>query len=344
MELARRMIVAAESVNVPDFLSKAGIRFLCERSRQKLNGDNAIADDAFLAMVAARPIAVHTDKANEQHYEIPAEFYAHILGPHRKYSSCLFPEGVTDLADAEACALEETVRHADLHDGQSILEMGCGWGSLSLWMAEKLPNAKIMAVSNSYSQREFIEGRARERGLKNLHVVTCDMNAFDTDEQFDRIVSVEMFEHMSNWRLLLEKARRWLRHDGRMFMHVFTHRKSAYLFDENDKTDWIAQHFFTGGIMPSHTLIRQFPDLFAVEQEWRWNGKHYEETARQWLANFDANADAIAAILRDVYGKDGPVWHRRWRLFFLATMGLFGHADGEEWAVSHYRLAPLSAS
>ncbi|MDP4594927.1 MAG: cyclopropane-fatty-acyl-phospholipid synthase family protein [Beijerinckiaceae bacterium] len=348
MNFAKRMIVAAESVNVPDFVSKAGIRYMVSRSQHKLNSADALQDRAFLAMVENRPIAVHTDKANEQHYEIPAEFYELVLGPHRKYSSCLFEEGAAglagDLASAEARALAETVKHAGLADGQSILEMGCGWGSLSLYMAGTFPNARIIAVSNSRSQREYIEGVAAKRGLANLQVITCDMNSFQTGEYFDRIVSVEMFEHMSNWRKLLEKARGWLNPDGRMFLHVFSHKKSAYLFDENDKTDWIAQHFFTGGIMPSHSLIREFSGLFQVEEEWRWNGRHYEETARQWLVNFDANSDAIAHILRDVYGADALVWQRRWRLFFLATMGLFGHADGTEWAVSHYRLSPVAGN
>lgn len=340
MDFAKRMIVAAESVNVPDFISKAGIRYMVSRSQRKLNGGSALPDQTFLATVRDRPIAVATEEANEQHYEIPAKFYELILGPNRKYSSCLFEEGSSDLGRAESRALAETVSHADLTDGQSILEMGCGWGSLSLYMAEAFPNARITAVSNSHSQREHIENIARTRDLHNLQIVTCDMNDFETGAQFDRIVSVEMFEHISNWRKLLEKARRWLRPDGRMFLHVFSHKRSAYLFDENDKTDWIAQHFFTGGVMPSHTLIREFPDLFHVEEEWCWNGKHYEETARQWLANFDANQQQIAVILREVYGTDANVWQRRWRLFFLATMGLFGHADGNEWGVSHYRLAP----
>ena len=344
MDITARMIVAAESVNLPDFVSKAAIRYLVGRSQSKLNGADAQGDASFLAIVEARPIAIHANKANEQHYEIPAEFFNLILGPNRKYSCCLFEGGTNDLADAEVQSLSETMRHADLHDGQSILEMGCGWGSLSLFVAESLPNAQITAVSNSHSQRQYIEGVAASRGLQNLQVVTCDMNEFDTSKKFDRIVSVEMFEHMSNWRKLLTKARTWVKHDGRMFVHVFTHKHSAYLFDESDKTDWIAQHFFTGGIMPSHTLVREFPDLFRVEDEWRWNGKHYEQTARHWLANYDANQKAIAAILTEVYGPDAQVWQRRWRLFFLATMGLFGHDGGHEWGVSHYRLAPAAAN
>jgi len=344
MDMTKRMIVAAERIPFPDFLSLAGINYMVGRSRLSLNGSGALSDPDFLSMVASRPIAVHTDAANSQHYEIPAEFYEYILGPHRKYSCCLFDDSTTTLAGAEAQALSETCKHADIADGQAVLDMGCGWGSLSLWMAEHYPGSKITAVSNSHSQRCYIESQIASRELHNLKVVTCDMNAFDTAEQFDRIVSVEMFEHMSNWRMLLEKARRWVRSEGRMFMHVFTHRRSAYLFDETDKTDWIGQHFFTGGIMPSHTLIREFSDLFQVEDEWRWNGRHYEETARRWLQNFDANAEQIKRILQEVYGSEARVWQRRWRLFFLATIGLFGHANGEEWRVSHYRLAPAASS
>jgi cyclopropane-fatty-acyl-phospholipid synthase len=230
------------------------------------------------------------------------------------------------------------VEHADLADGQSILELGCGWGSLSLWMARLYPNSKIIAVSNSHSQRMYIQGEGAARGLKNLSVLTADMNGFDPRQQFDRIVSVEMFEHMMNWRELIGRLRSWLEPDGRFFMHVFSHRCGAYLFDRTDEEDWIAQHFFTGGVMPSHHLIRQYSDLFEVEKEWRWSGEHYQRTALDWLANFDKHRAEIERILRDVYGADTALWMRRWRWFFLATSGLFGYAGGSEWGVSHYRM------
>lgn len=340
MELAKHLIVAAERIRLPDSMSIAGINYLVSRSKRALNSGAAISDEEFARMAGERPIALHTDKANEQHYELPAEFFNLILGTHRKYSCCLFDMPGMTLDQAEARALAETSSHARLADGQRILEMGCGWGSLSLWMAKHFPNAQITAVSNSHSQREYIEAQACKHSYNNLAVITCDMNVFDTDEQFDRIVSVEMFEHMSNWRQLLGKARQWIRSDGRMFMHVFTHKTAAYLFDENDRTDWIAQHFFTGGIMPSRTLIRQYSDLFNIEEEQHWSGSHYAETARQWLLNYDANASEIAEILNRVYEPDAQLWQRRWRLFFLATMGLFGHSNGGEWGVSHYRLAP----
>jgi cyclopropane-fatty-acyl-phospholipid synthase len=212
------------------------------------------------------------------------------------------------------------------------------WGSLSLWMARHYPASRIVAVSNSHSQREFIMRKAKASGLTNLTIRTADMNTFEPGETFDRIVSVEMFEHMLNWRRLLQRVTSWLNRDGRFFMHVFTHDRAPYRFDHRDKEDWIAQHFFTGGIMPSHGFISEFADVLAVEQDWRWSGAHYRDTARLWLRNFDDNVDAVCRILTEVYGKDAALWLRRWRLFFLATEGLFGHADGAVWGVSHYRL------
>ncbi|HWA60386.1 MAG TPA: cyclopropane-fatty-acyl-phospholipid synthase family protein [Caulobacteraceae bacterium] len=328
---------AAERAPIPDALARLGVGYLVNRTRRRLEAE-AAPETAFARAMERAPIALATDAANRQHYELPPEFFGLILGPHRKYSSCLYAPGDT-LAEAEARALAETCLHAGLADGQTVLELGCGWGSLSLWMAERYPASRIVAVSNSASQRRFIEGEAAARGLSNLRVITADMNDFAIGERFDRIVSVEMFEHMSNWRALLGRARQWLSPDGRLFLHVFTHRDHPYRFDVGDQDDWIAQHFFTGGIMPSHRLIHSFGDLFAVEAEWRWSGDHYRRTALDWLANYDRNAEAVAAILRDVYGADWRMWRRRWRLFFLATAGLFGAGRGEVWGVSHYRLA-----
>lgn len=340
MNLAAKAVTYADSRDLPDFMLRAGIWGLCARTRLFGNDNNVDADAAFAREMASQPIALNTDDANAQHYEIPAIFFGLVLGPHRKYSCCLFDANTHSLGDAERLALEETCSHAELRDGQTILELGCGWGSLSLFMAKKYPNSRIVSISNSQSQRRFIETAAAERGLKNLSVATADMNEFDIAEKFDRIVSIEMFEHMSNWRALLTKARGWLKHDGRMFIHVFTHRAMSYRFDHQDPADWIGQHFFTGGVMPGHGLVRQFPDLFRVEEEWVWNGENYARTARSWLANFDSHRVEIDRILRDVYGDAAPLWRRRWRMFFLATEGLFGHAGGREWAVSHYRLAP----
>lgn len=333
--LATRVV---ERAPLPDALTRAGVGFLVARARRQLAAEDSGSDAAFARDMANHPIAENTADANAQHYELPAAFFRLTLGPRLKYSSCLYGPGAETLALAEERALSETCEHADLADGQDILELGCGWGSLSLWMAEHYPASRITAVSNSHSQRAAIEASAEARGLGNLTVLTRDMNDFETDGRFDRIVSVEMFEHMSNWRALLSRAASWLRPEGRLFLHVFTHRDQPYRFDVADDADWIAKHFFTGGIMPSHGLIHQFPDLLAVEETWRWSGEHYRRTAMDWLANFDAHSAQIDAILRDVYGSEAGVWKRRWRLFFLATAGLFGDAGGSVWGVSHYRL------
>lgn len=338
MSLISTIIEKAERAPLPDVMIRAGINALCSRTAGKLSTGNADTDAAFAREMATRAIAEHTDEANAQHYEVPAKFFAMALGPNRKYSSCFYKNSDSTLQEAEEEALRQTVEHADLADGQAILELGCGWGSLSLWMARQFPNARIVAVSNSNSQREYIEATAQSRGLTNLTVITQDMNAFDPQATFDRIVSVEMFEHMMNWRELMTRVRSWLNPDGRFFMHIFTHRSGAYLFDRADREDWIAQHFFTGGVMPSHHLIQQYSDLFEVEKEWRWSGVHYQRTALDWLANFDRNRDEIEAVFRPVYRADTALWMRRWRWFFLATAGLFGYADGSEWGVSHYRM------
>ncbi len=338
MSFAAAALQAFEGAPIPDALRRGAVAFLVGSAARRMAGGPDV-DAAFAADMAAHPIAAHTQAANDQHYELPAAFFERVLGPHLKYSSCLYAPG-DDLGAAEARALQETCEHADLKDGQEVLELGCGWGSLTLWMASHYPVSRITAVSNSRSQRAHIEGEAARRGLTNVTVITCDMNDFDAPGQFDRVVSVEMFEHMSNWRGLLTRVRGWLKPDGRAFIHVFTHKTTPYRFDVNDKTDWIAQHFFTGGVMPSHGLMSQFGDLFAVEQDWRWSGAHYEKTAEDWLANYDANFAAIWPVLQDVYGPHARLWSRRWRLFFLATSGLFGHAGGAEWGVSHYRLRP----
>jgi cyclopropane-fatty-acyl-phospholipid synthase len=332
------IIDTAERVPLPDVIIRAAIHRLCSRTAVRLASGSAESDAAFAREMAARAIAEHTDAANTQHYEVPAAFFANVLGPNRKYSSCFYNCEASTLQEAEEEALRQTEAHADLADGQSILELGCGWGSLSLFMARQFPHANIVAVSNSSSQREYIESEAAKRGLANLRVITADMNAFDASEQFDRIVSVEMFEHMMNWRQLLTRVKSWLKPDGRFFMHIFTHRSGTYLFDRADREDWIAQHFFTGGVMPSHHLIRQYADLFSIEKEWRWSGTHYQRTATDWLAGFDAHTSEIEAVLRTVYGNETHLWMRRWRWFFLATAGLFGYANGDEWGVSHYRM------
>jgi len=328
----------AERWPLPDFAIRAGMRRVIAANDSVLTPPDT--DQAFASAMAERPIAEHADAANRQHYELPPEFFALFLGPHRKYSSCLYLTGRESLGEAEAIALEETMAHAGLADGQAILELGCGWGSLSLAMAEKFPAARITSVSNSVPQRLHIEAQARARGLINLRVITADMNDFTTITLFDRVVSVEMFEHMANWHALLSRILTWLKPDGRLFLHIFTHRHRPAFYDWRDPEDWMGQHFFTGGIMPTSGLIRQFADLFTVEEEWRWSGTHYQRTALQWLALFDANRARIAPILARVYGAEANVWRRRWRMFFLATAESFGFNKGRSWGVNHYRLKP----
>lgn len=341
MNLASLATTAAETAVLPDWLTRYGIAALVSRTQHKLSQTAAEENRRFAAEMHGRPIATFVDDANAQHYEVPARFFHLVLGPQRKYSCCYFATSRSTLAEAEHSALEETARRADLVDGQDILELGCGWGSLSLWMARTLPQSRILAVSNSASQRKFIESEARSLGLKNLEVRTADMNAFAPVGTFDRIVSVEMFEHMTNWGALLTRIRGWLKPEGRAFVHVFAHRTSPYLFDHNDPADWIAQHFFTGGIMPSRPLMYEFSDLLHVEQDWWWPGTHYATTAKHWLQNFDDNAQEIETVLEPAYGAMTELWMRRWRLFFLATEGLFGHAGGREWGVAHYLLKPV---
>ena len=334
-------ILAAERLPLPDALLRFGIDRLCAMRLRDQAGVGVDEAD-FARAMAGFAIAEHVDAANAQHYELPPRFFELTLGSRRKYSCCLYPTGGESLAQAEAIALDETCAHAGLGDGQAILELGCGWGSLSLTMAERYPNARIVSVSNSAPQREHIEAAARRAGIANLTVITADMNGFDPGglAPFDRVVSVEMFEHMSNWRELLGRVRGWLKPDGRLFLHVFSHRSHPYRFDTSDPTDWIAQHFFTGGIMPSHGLLEQFAESFTVERKWLWDGTHYQRTADHWLEQFDANRAGIDTVLREVYGRDAVLWRRRWRLFYLATAGLFGHAHGREWGVTHALLRP----
>jgi cyclopropane-fatty-acyl-phospholipid synthase len=339
MSILESAVSTLEGAPLPDFVTRAGIQLLVGRTRRRLAAEPESFEADFARRMGERPIAENTDLANAQHYELPADFFGLTLGPRRKYSCCLYEPG-DDLAAAEVRALRETARHADLRDGQSILELGCGWGSLSLWMAEQYPNARITAVSNAHAQRRHIEAEARRRNLQNLVVLTTDMNSYASDQNFDRIVSVEMFEHMANWRALLTRVRGWLKADGRLFVHVFPHTDTPYRFDVSDPGDWIAQHFFAGGVMPSHGLIGRFDDLFELEADWRWDGRHYQRTARDWLANLDRRQDEALSLLQPVYGEASRLWLRRWRLFFLATEGLFGHRDGSVWGVSHYRLKP----
>jgi cyclopropane-fatty-acyl-phospholipid synthase len=322
----------------PDFMVRPAIAALVANARRRLAGAPPDAEARFADAMADHPVAEHADAANAQHYELPPRFFELVLGPNLKYSSGFYEHAQSTLGEAEESALRQTCENADLSDGQDVLELGCGWGSLSLWMARAYPRSRITAVSNSRGQKAHIDAQARRRGLTNLTVVTADMNVFDTARTFDRIVSVEMFEHMANWRVLLSRVRGWLAPEGRVFIHVFAHAEAPYRFETSGDRDFIAQHFFTGGVMPSHGLMQQYSDVLGVEREWRWSGRHYQRTADDWLANFDRHEPEITGLMQGVYGAEARLWARRWRRFFLATAGLFGDSGGAVWGVSHYRL------
>jgi cyclopropane-fatty-acyl-phospholipid synthase len=346
-QVANGSLLASSSINLierglmPDPLIRAGIRRLCAQRLQEISaGDAEIASEMteqFAQAMRTAEVAPLPQLANAQHYEVPAEFFQHALGPHRKYSSAWWPDGTTDLADAEARALTVTAERAQLADGQRVLELGCGWGSLTLWMARQYPNSRITGVSNSHSQRESIMARAAHEGLTNVQIITADMNQFDCDGGYDRVVSVEMFEHMRNWPQMFARVHGWLAPGGRFFMHVFCHRSTPYAFEDAGADDWMSRHFFSGGMMPSDDMAARFQGHLQLLQRWRWDGRHYEKTANAWLANLDARREQALPILARTYGDaHAALWLQRWRVFFMACAELFGYRRGQEWWVSHY--------
>jgi len=336
-------IRAAEAGLVPDPLVRWGIRRLLQKRLRSLEeeGPAEEAKRRFVRHMSGSPVALVPEKANDQHYELPPAFFEAVLGPHLKYSSGLFEGEGSTLAEAEAAMLRATCERAGVADGMRILDLGCGWGSLSLWIAERYPRCEVTGVSNSAPQRAFIEARARARGLTNVRIVTADMNRFSTDESFDRVISIEMFEHMRNWSLLLQRVKGWLAPGGRVFLHVFAHRERAYAYEVRDASDWMSEHFFTGGMMPSDDLAARVPSGFDVERRWVVNGTHYARTAEAWLRNLDARRAEVMPVLAATYGEaNAPRWFRRWRMFFLACAELFGYRSGEEWWVAHALLRP----
>ena len=338
-----KLIDMADRGLLPDQLIRLGIRIL-DRRRLKLERQsnaalNGHAKIEFARTMKESPIAVRTHDANRQHYEVPAAFFETVLGRHLKYSGSYWPDECTSLDDAEAFMLDLYCSRAQLVDGMQVLELGCGWGSLSLRVAARYPHSTVVAVSNSKSQRAYIEEKCRKEGIKNLTVITADMNAFETDLRFDRVLSIEMFEHMRNWERLLENIGSWLKQDGKFFLHIFTHRKFSYLFETSGPDDWMGQHFFSGGMMPSHDLIQCFDKDLIVEEEWQINGRHYQLTAEAWLQNLDANRDTVLSIMKEVYGSAmARVWLQRWRIFFMACAELWGYRSGKEWMISNYLL------
>ena len=327
---------------VPDQVIRKAIRRLNRRRLSELYIGNIQERQErfteFVSTMLMSPLAVHTEEANEQHYEVPAAFFQTVLGKHLKYSCGYWPQGTSNLDDSEEAMLALTCARAQLEDGQHILELGCGWGSLTLYMASKYPNASITAVSNSSSQRAFILKQAEERGLDNVEVITCDMNAFQTDRSFDRVVSVEMFEHMRNHRALLKSIAGWLKPGGQLFVHIFVHRSYPYLFEVRDESDWMARYFFTGGMMPSDQLLLYYQEHLKIQEHWHVPGWHYQKTSEAWLERTTQKKENILAMFASVYGSEQALkWWVYWRVFFMACAELFGHQDGEEWFVSHYR-------
>ena len=323
---------------IPDFLIRHRIRKLNQqRLQSEANRLQSGAKNELIDELKTMPVAIETQAANDQHYEVPPEFFIKCLGKHLKYSCCYWPEGTTNLDEAEARMLELTCKRAGLSDGQTILELGCGWGAISLWMAEHYPQAKILSVSNSTDQRKYIQNQASERGLKNLEVQTCDMNQFNTDRTFDRVVSVEMFEHMKNYEELMERIGRWLKPEGRLFVHIFSHKKYAYHFETEGESNWMGKHFFTGGIMPSDDLLGYFNRHLEIDQQWQVNGLHYHKTAEAWLKNMHTHQREIQGIFADTYGADQVTkWWVYWRIFFMACSELWFTNRGKDWIVSHY--------
>ena len=334
---------------IPDPAVRAGIRHLLKRRlREEGEGGLELAHDRFMGFLETlrrSPIAIHTMDANAQHYELPPAFFQHVLGRHLKYSSGYWSPGNGSLDEAEAAMLALTCARAELQDGQRILELGCGWGSLTLWMAERYPRAEITSVSNSAPQREYILAQARERGLGNVQVFTADMNEFDPlGRDYDRVISVEMFEHMRNYEVLLNRIASWLVPGGKLFVHIFTHRDHAYPFEARDESDWMARNFFTGGVMPSDSTLLYFQKDLHIQSHWRVNGRHYEATANAWLKRLDASKQVVLALFRETYGaEEAPGRFAQWRVFFMACAELFGSGRGEAWFVSHYLFAKPQA-
>ncbi len=328
----------AEQGMIPDFIESYGIKKLLETRLLEIEQEGgAEADKVIVPKLLQSPIAISTEKANQQHYEVPAPFYEMVLGKNLKYSCGYWERGATNLDESEDHMLQLTCERAEIKDGMEILDLGCGWGSLTLWIARQYPNCKIHSVSNSAGQKAFIDKRCQELGLNNVTVLTADMNEYSAAQAYDRILSIEMFEHMRNYQKLLSKISTWLKEDGKLFVHIFCHKKASYFFETEGKNNWMARNFFTGGIMPSKDLLFNFQDDLKIETSWVIDGQNYEKTCRAWIDKLYRNRKQVEQLFANVYGNDQKKnWFHRWRLFFLACAELFGFDSGKEWYVSHY--------
>ncbi len=330
-----------EKNKLPDSLIRLGIRRLLKQRLQEEHKGNTEAQQAHLMNLIDElkksPIAIETDAANEQHYEVPTEFYQLCLGKHLKYSSGYWKEGVTDIDTSEKDMLELTCARAELTDGQQVLELGCGWGSLSLFMSAKYPRSHFTVISNSRTQKQYIDEQAKLRGITNLKVLTVNINNFGLDKTFDRVVSVEMFEHMRNYQKLMHLVAKHLNPAGKLFVHIFTHKEVAYKFEVKDESDWMSKYFFTGGIMPSDDLLLYFNEHLSIEKHWHVSGLHYSKTSEAWLRNMDKNHSKIMPLFTKTYGPQNALkWWVYWRIFYMACAELWAYNKGEEWIVSHY--------
>lgn len=334
----------AERAVLPDWAIRAGVRSLLRsRLRQEERTSEGRFDEANRRLadrLRQGPIAIRTTAANEQHYEVPAEFFDLVLGKWNKYSSAYWPQGVSDLDGAEESMLSLTCDRAGIEDGMRVLDLGCGWGSLTLWIASRFPGCRVRSLSNSNGQRQFIEARCRRLGLDNVSVTTGNVSEWDTHERFDRVVSIEMFEHVRNHEELLAKVARWLDVDARLFVHIFCHARHAYTFEEAADS-WIGSEFFSGGIMPHEHHLDLFPRDLRVARQWRVNGVHYARTLEAWLERLDEERERAREILGRTYGRREAVRRlQKWRLFFLGLAEAFAYGGGEEWFVTHCLLEP----
>ena len=343
------LIDLAERGLLPDSLLRFGMRRLMRSRLQAHYADGIEAQTQayreLLQELRQSPVAIATDAANEQHYMVPTDFFKLVLGKQLKYSCALWPHGVTDLDQAEQAMLKLYGERAGLADGQNILELGCGWGSLTLWMAASYPAASITAVSNSASQREHIEAEARARGLDNVQIITADVNHFTPpDEHYDRIISIEMFEHMRNYQTLLQRVASWLHDDGLLFVHIFCHHRLMYPFETEGEHNWMGKYFFTGGMMPALDTLLHFQQDLLLQDFWAVDGRHYEKTSNAWLALLDQRSEQVLQVCRQTYGEaQAKIWRQRWRMFFMACAELFGMHAGREWLVGHYLFSKRSA-